>query len=72
MICVDIIDTQTYESSLRINSLLLASFPWYTSLPMIGTPIAQGLSENHYALVRHSVWVFIMVLLNILHLIRIY
>lgn len=37
---------------LRVNSLVLASFPWYTSLPMAPTRIAQRLGEGHYGTVR--------------------
>jgi hypothetical protein len=36
---------------LRVNSLVLASFPWYTSLPMVPTRIAQRLGEKHYGAV---------------------
>jgi len=36
----------------RLKSLLLASFPWHTSLPMVPIPIAEELGDAHYGFVR--------------------
>ncbi|KAF8813075.1 hypothetical protein BYT27DRAFT_7207231 [Phlegmacium glaucopus] len=50
---------QMYGSSLQIQSLLLASFPWSTSLPMAPTQISKELGNNHYAsLLAHSVDIY--------------
>lgn len=46
--------SQMEISSLRINSLLLASFPWYTSLPMAPTYISDQMGEEHYGVVSKT------------------
>jgi hypothetical protein len=47
-------NARTPISSLRINSLLLASFPWYTSLPMAPTYISDQMGEEHYGVVSKT------------------
>ncbi|KAF8802305.1 hypothetical protein BYT27DRAFT_7261085 [Phlegmacium glaucopus] len=41
---------QVIDPSLRVQSLLLTSFPWYTSLPMVPTSIYDKFGNAHYAL----------------------
>jgi hypothetical protein len=39
-------NTSSLEEYFRTNSLLLASFPWFTSLPMVETKISDALNED--------------------------
>lgn len=39
-------DTSSLEKYFRTNSLLLASFPWFTCLPMVDTKISDLLNEG--------------------------
>jgi hypothetical protein len=45
-------ENEDQAASLRINSLLLASFPWYTALPMVPNRIAENLSSDHHGFVN--------------------
>jgi len=47
-------DTSSLEKKFRTNSLLLVSFPWFTSLPMVDEKISDLLhKDKEYGYVRH-------------------
>jgi hypothetical protein len=46
-------NTTSIEKNFRTNSLLFASFPWFTSLPMVDNKISELLhGEVEYGYVR--------------------
>ena len=41
------------KTDLRVQSLVLASFPWKTSVIMSPEPLSQSIKEDHYAFVSY-------------------
>lgn len=44
--------TAPVKANLRVSSLVLAAFPWTTSIVMSPTGLSENLTEDHYAYVR--------------------
>lgn len=44
-------DPSFSESTLRLNSLVLASYPWTTTTVMCPNSLSESMENNHYAFV---------------------